>query len=347
MILCRLKPNPYGPLFRACLLGQLEMATMLVEVSADVELRMTDERGCTALLIAAEEGHDQIVRMLLERGGADPNVGTADDGATPLLFATETGHLDAVKVLVEVGRADVDLARTSDGSTPLIMAAQKGHLEIVRCLVQTGGADVNKPRHDGNIPLYMAAGHGHLDVVKLLVRVGKADVNSKNKHGATPLHVAIDKGRTDVVKFLIRNGAQDTEFTHQHTGESINVDVLANQMGDQTLTDYVASKRCSVCNKLCKPKLCKGCMQVGYCSSACQKSDWPEHKKVCKMVIKVGDTVQAKGLVGAAHLNGRSGRVIPNPDESSSRLAVLFEGDDDPSDAKALKPENLVVLRRP
>ena len=88
-------------------------------------------------------------------------------------------------------------------------------------------------------------------------------------------------------------------------------------------------------------------MQVGYCSSTCQKSDWQKHKKVCKMVIKVGDTVQAKGLVGAAHLNGRSGRVIPNPDESSSRLAVLFEGDDDPSDAKLIKPENLVVLRRP
>ena len=87
---------------------------------------------------------------------------------------------------------------------------------------------------------------------------------------------------TDVVKFLIRNGAHDTSFTGLHSGKSINVDDLANELGDQTLTDYVARKRCSVCNKLCKPKLCKGCMQVGYCSSACQKRDWPEHKKVCK-----------------------------------------------------------------
>ena len=122
---------------------------------------------------------------------------------------------------------------------------------------------------------------------------------------------------------------------------------LAKKVEDQTLTDYVASKRCSVCNKLCKPKLCKKCMQVGYCSSACQKSDWQNHKKVCKMVIKVGDTVQAKGLVGAAHLNCRSGRVIENPDESSARLAVLLEGNDDPSNAKLIKPDNLVVLRRP
>ena len=126
---------------------------MLVEVGADVELRTTDEAGDTALIAAAQHGHDQIVRMLLERGGADPNVGTADRlGATPLFIAARGGHLDAVKVLVEVGRAHVDLARTSDGYTPLIMAAHKGHLEIVRCLVQTGGADVNKAGHHGYTP---------------------------------------------------------------------------------------------------------------------------------------------------------------------------------------------------
>ena len=143
----------------------------------------------------------------------------------------------------------------------------------------------------------LAAHHGHLDVVKFLVKDGKADVNCKNYQGATPLHAAMEEGHTLVVKFLIRNGAQDTSFTGLHSGESIDVDELANRVGDQTLTDYVASKRCSVCNKLCKPKLCKKCMQVGYCSSACQKSDWQKHKKVCKMVIKVGDTVQAKGCL--------------------------------------------------
>ena len=155
-------------------------------------------------------------------------------------------------------------------------------MEVVKVLVRTDKANVNSKNKAGATPLYVAAQFGHLDVVKLLVRSGKADVNSKNKQGATPLHAAMENGHTDVVKFLIRNGAQDTSFTALHTGESINVDDLANDLGDQTLTDYVASKRCSVCNKLCKPKLCKKCMQVGYCSLACQKSDWPEHKKVCK-----------------------------------------------------------------
>ena len=131
-VLCRLKPEPCGPLHYACAYGLLEMATMLVEVGADVELRTADEFGFTALTAAAQEGHDQIVRMLLERGGADPNVATAYNGTTPLHFAASHDHLDAVKVLVEVGGADVNLARTSEGSTPLHAAAQEGHLEIVR-----------------------------------------------------------------------------------------------------------------------------------------------------------------------------------------------------------------------
>ena len=168
-------------------------------------------------------------------------------------------------------------------SMGVVLQPAQYHWTVVRCLVQTVSADVNKPDHDGSTPLHNAASDGHLDIVKFLVRSGNADVNIKLKQGATPLHAAMDKGHTDVVKFLIRNGAQDTEFTALDTGESMNVDDLANDLGDQTLTDYVASKRCSVCNTLCKPKLCKGCMKVGYCSSACQKRDWSaEHKKVCE-----------------------------------------------------------------
>ena len=145
--------------------------------------------------------------------------------------------------------------------------------------MQTGGADVNKLTT--TVASLCTPSSNATRVVRSLFD-GKADVNRKTKQGATPLHMAMGGRNTDVVKFLIRNGAQDTEFTSLHTGESINVEDLANHVGDQTLTDYVASKRCSVCNKLCKPKLCKGCLQVGYCSSACQKGDWKKHKKVCK-----------------------------------------------------------------
>ncbi|KAI0739271.1 hypothetical protein C8Q80DRAFT_1275407 [Daedaleopsis nitida] len=42
--------------------------------------------------------------------------------------------------------------------------------------------------------------------------------------------------------------------------------------------------KCSVCRGKGKPKLmaCKGCQKVRYCSTACQKKDWPRHKPKCK-----------------------------------------------------------------
>ncbi|TBU65167.1 hypothetical protein BD310DRAFT_866887 [Dichomitus squalens] len=42
--------------------------------------------------------------------------------------------------------------------------------------------------------------------------------------------------------------------------------------------------KCSVCRGKGKPKLmtCKGCQRVRYCSTACQKKDWPRHKAQCK-----------------------------------------------------------------
>jgi hypothetical protein len=32
----------------------------------------------------------------------------------------------------------------------------------------------------------------------------------------------------------------------------------------------------------CKLKLCSGCSLISYCSQACQKNHWSEHKDYCK-----------------------------------------------------------------
>jgi len=42
--------------------------------------------------------------------------------------------------------------------------------------------------------------------------------------------------------------------------------------------------RCTVCDKVGDIKVCSSCKELLYCSSECQKKDWPEHKKVCQKV---------------------------------------------------------------
>jgi len=48
-----------------------------------------------------------------------------------------------------------------------------------------------------------------------------------------------------------------------------------------------AEKKCRSCgSEQGKMRLCKGCLMVGYCTSACQRAHWKEHKQKCKRLDK-------------------------------------------------------------
>ena len=57
--------------------------------------------------------------------GANKDQGTTDDGNTPLFIAAEEGHLEVVRFLVESG-ANKDQGTTDYGATPLFIAAETG-----------------------------------------------------------------------------------------------------------------------------------------------------------------------------------------------------------------------------
>jgi ankyrin repeat protein len=115
----------------------------LLEQGAYVD--QIDQQGIWPLFLAAQNGHAEAVRALLD-GGADANKATADNGWTPLIWAAENGHAAVVRMLLD-GGADANKARTDAGWTPLLMAAQTGHAEVVRMLLD-GGADANKASTD-------------------------------------------------------------------------------------------------------------------------------------------------------------------------------------------------------
>ena len=92
-------------------------------------------------------------------------------------MAAQKGHFEIVKFLVEKG-AVVDQP-ANDGGRALHQASFKGHHEVVGFLLSTG-ANINHVCIKGMSPLYSAAAGGHLRVVKLLVKKG-AEIHQKSR----------------------------------------------------------------------------------------------------------------------------------------------------------------------
>jgi hypothetical protein len=100
----------------------------LLKAGADVDF--LDASGTTALHLAAQRGHDAVVRTILEAGA---NVNFSDAwGTTALHFAAQRGHDDIVRTLLRHG-ADVN-AVDGAGNTPLSLALPSNHSSVIDLL---------------------------------------------------------------------------------------------------------------------------------------------------------------------------------------------------------------------
>ena len=83
---------------------------------------------------ACRRNESVALEKLLQQPG-DPNAEN-EEGFTPLHHAAEWGHVELVRLLVEA-RADIEYKR-STAEPPLHLAAQEGQLDVVRLLVDLG-----------------------------------------------------------------------------------------------------------------------------------------------------------------------------------------------------------------
>lgn len=148
-----------------CKLMDFPMGVNADQVVCDVNI--SDSYGRTALHYAAEQGHADIIDLLLQAGSF---VNAMDfEGMTPLYLAAARGNRDAVQALV-LSSANINL-RATDKSTPLHSAASRGQIEITRILLNHG-SKVDTLDYSDRSPLYVAAQRGHKDIVELLLTKG-------------------------------------------------------------------------------------------------------------------------------------------------------------------------------
>ena len=127
--------------------GQVDKAIELIR-GGRVNIHATDRVGITALHVAARNGHDSVVSVLIEHGAEID--ARANSGDTPLHHAAYGGSAPALYTLLEAG-ADPH-ARGSRGNTLMhfAVAGRIGNRNIA-CLIEAG-ANVTVPNDMGLTP---------------------------------------------------------------------------------------------------------------------------------------------------------------------------------------------------
>ena len=178
--------------------------------SGMVDMRYMTERYGTPLLLAAKNGHKDVVKLLLDKG-VEPDQICWNNGKsewTPLQMAAKYGHKDVVQILLDRG-AEPNMAEF----TPLLFnIIHNGYKDVLQLLLDRG-ANPNMADRNGSSPLYYAAYKGHKAVVQLLLD-RRADPNLANRFGITPLSWAACRGYKDVVQLLLDRGAEPNMVDH-------------------------------------------------------------------------------------------------------------------------------------
>lgn len=78
-----------------------DVAAVRAALSNEAEVRVRDADGLTPLMLAAQQRHDIIARLLLA-AGSDPNESDAS-GMTPLIHAAKDGNAEVVTTLLQAG----------------------------------------------------------------------------------------------------------------------------------------------------------------------------------------------------------------------------------------------------
>ncbi len=204
------------PLMEAVMSGNTEIVKMLLDAGADVnapEVLYGQETGHNALKYAQENHHDDIVKLLLEKGAKEP-------AATPTTNVTAAVSLDQALMMGDIAQVKTLLAQGEDPNTQipgvgpaLLFACTGGNVEVARALIEAK-ADVNAASNtSGFTPLMMAAQTGNKQLVEMLIKAG-ADVNIPHQlngqaSGLNALKMAQNGGFTDIVALLKAAGAKE------------------------------------------------------------------------------------------------------------------------------------------
>lgn len=181
-MLDNLDSNGMSFLHRAVLANNVKAIDFAIKNNFDLDLLVTKtnhkDNGKTALQLASELGHTEIVKKLLNSRAACKFA----RGLHPIYIAAQNGQLETVKALVEMDRNIYLEKQDNFNQTPLLWAAANGHKEVVEYLItQKANLEVRtycQGDNNHNSAAYQwAYVNGHTEITKLLLNDARAHEN--------------------------------------------------------------------------------------------------------------------------------------------------------------------------
>ncbi|NWH80756.1 ASB3 protein, partial [Piaya cayana] len=231
------------PIHEAAAHNVSECLRVLVHAaSSDDYINSKTFDGLSALHLSARHGSLESLHVLLE-AGADPNQVTTEE-TTALFLAVENGHTDIIKFLIQHG-ANVKGPHSWSGWNSLHEASFQGYTEIMKILLEKGACKECKDNF-GITPLFVAAQYGKLESLRLLVSHG-AEVNCQAKDKATPLLIAAQEGHTECVELLLSKGADPNLYCNNDNWQ-LPIHAAA-QMGHKRILELLIPITDRICDK--------------------------------------------------------------------------------------------------
>ena len=188
------------PIIVAAKFGRLEIIRLLFR-APEIEIDNVDTFGKTALMHAAERGHESVLLLLLKHRANRAAMCYSQKRAID--YAAAANHSDIVDIL------DADPYRIH-----IQDAAERGNARHVNALLKQGCPPNYRDERTGKrnrTALMCAASKGRLNVVKLLLSLSTAnsiDVDLQDADGMTALMHAAKIGNLEVTGALLAAGCK-------------------------------------------------------------------------------------------------------------------------------------------
>ncbi len=199
----------YTAMLWAAQKGNIDIVNLLIKNGANIEAKHEASRGYTPLIVAAINNHIEVAKMLIEHGA---NINSKNNnGNTALSVANEKGHTEIVELLEQTNiyteKALLEAAKNGNFKTVKLLINKGVNINAKYNNGWVSNYNIAK-NNNGMTALMWASNNGHTEIAKMLIDAG-ADVNAKDNDGDTALMRASEKGHTEVAKLLINAGATE------------------------------------------------------------------------------------------------------------------------------------------